>query len=87
MMTYRPSKPIIACTPSRRVYDQMALYWGVDPYQIEMLQSTDRMLEHVETLMYEQRDASDGDELIVVMGSPAGGVSETNLIKFHRLGA
>ena len=87
MMTYRPSKPIIACTPSRRVYDQMALYWGVDPYQIKMLQSTDRMLEHVETLMYEQRNASDGDELIVVMGSPAGGVSETNLIKFHRLGS
>ncbi len=87
MMTYRPSKPIIACTPSQQVYHQMAMYWGVEPYQIRMLQNTDRMLAHVEELMYDQRGAKDGDELIVVMGSPAGGGTETNLIKFHRLGA
>ncbi len=43
------------------------------------------MLEHIEDLMYEHRDAEDGDELIVVMGSPASQASETNLIKFHRL--
>ena len=85
MMTYRPTKPILACAPNERVYNQMALFWGVEPYQIRMLHSTDRMLEHVEQLMYEQRDAKTGDEIIVVMGSPAGGGTETNLIKFHRL--
>ena len=85
MMTYRPTKPIIACAPNERVYHQMAMYWGVDSYQIRMLHSTDRMLEHVEQLMYEQRGAKEGDEIIVVMGSPAGGGTETNLIKLHRL--
>ena len=86
MMTYRPGKTIIACTPSERVYHQMALFWGVRSYQIRMLHSTDRMLERVEKLMYKEREASEGDEIIVVMGSPAGGGTETNLIKFHRLG-
>ena len=85
LMTYRPKKVIIACTPNERVYHQMALFWGVEPYQLRLLQSTDRMLEHIEDLMYEHRDAEDGDELIVVMGSPASQASETNLIKFHRL--
>ncbi len=86
MMTYRPGKTIIACTPNERVYHQMALFWGVRAFQIRMLHSTDRMLERVEDLMYQEREASDGDEIIVVMGSPAGGHAETNLIKFHRLG-
>lgn len=85
LMTYRPDKPIIACTPDMRVYRQMALYWGVEPYKIRMLQNTDRMLQAVEKLMREDREANEGDEIIVLMGSPAGGATETNLIKFHRL--
>lgn len=83
--TYRPDKTIIACTPDDRVYRQMALYWGVEPYNIQLMHSTDKMLQAVEKLMREQRGAAPGDEVIVVMGSPAGGQSETNLIKFHRL--
>jgi pyruvate kinase len=85
MMTYRPKKPIIACTPYERIYQQMGLYWGVDPYIIELQDNTDLMLERVEKLMREERNARAGDEIIVVMGSPAGKGSETNLIKFHRL--
>ncbi len=87
MMTYRPGKPIIGCTPDERVYHQMALYWGVEPYRIQLLKNTDRMLEHVEEMMCEERGGKPGDEVIVVMGSPAGGKpTETNMIKFHRIG-
>ncbi|MFU8804825.1 MAG: pyruvate kinase [Bradymonadaceae bacterium] len=85
MMTYRPKKPIIACTPHERIYQQMVLYWGVEPYLIDIQGNTDYMLDQVETLMREQRNARTGDEIIVVMGSPAGKGLETNMIKFHRL--
>ena len=85
LMTYRPAKPIIACTPCARTARQMALYWGVEPYEIELLTDTDGMLREVEKLMRNERAAKPGDEVIVVMGSPAGGETETNLIKFHRL--
>ena len=85
IMTYRPSKPIIACTPSRRVRNQLALFWGVEPYLIEMMDNTNMMLERVEELMVEERGAESGDEVIVVMGSPTGEHTETNLIKFHRI--
>lgn len=35
MMTYRPTKRIIAGTPSRNVYQQMALFWGVEPLHVD----------------------------------------------------
>ncbi|QDG54505.1 pyruvate kinase [Persicimonas caeni] len=85
MMTYRPTKSIIACTPNPRVYQQLGMFWGVEAYEIEMLKNTDDILKRVEKLMIEERGAQSGDEIIVVMGTPAGAGSETNLIKFHRI--
>ncbi len=85
LTTYRPRQMIIACTPHERVYQQLALYWGVEPYKLEMFDNTDKMLECVEELMRTERNGKPGDEIVVVMGSPAGKESETNLIKFHRL--
>lgn len=85
LMTYRPERPIIACTPNRRVYNQLAMYWGVEPYEIEIVDNTDGALKRVEKLMLEERGAETGDEMIVVMGSPTSQKSETNLIKFHRM--
>ncbi len=85
MMTYRPTKAIVACTPNPRVYNQLGMFWGVEPYEIDMLKDTDSILHRVEKLMITERGAQSGDEIIVVMGSPAGAGSETNLIKFHRI--
>ena len=85
VMTYRPEKPIFACTPNRKVYHQMALYWGVSPSMIDNYQDTDGILDRVEELMRDRFGATTGDEIIVVMGSPPGEKSETNLIKFHRI--
>jgi pyruvate kinase len=83
LMTYRPSKPILACTPDRKVYHQMGLFWGVESFQMDIPETTETMLERVETFMREQREAASGDEIVLVMSSPVD--AETNLIKFHRL--
>jgi pyruvate kinase len=85
LMTYRPKKPIIACTPSLQVYNQMAAFWGVEPYQLEMLDSTAEVLARLERLMREERGARTGDEFIALTGYPIAEKSETNLIKFHRI--
>ena len=85
VMTYRPEKPIFACTPHEKVYHQMALFWGCEPHRIELFKDTQNILERVEKMMLDECDASSGDEVIVVMGSPPGKESETNLIKFHRI--
>jgi pyruvate kinase len=85
LMTYRPTKPIIACTPNERVYNQMAAFWGVEPYRLEMLDSTAEVLARMERLMREERGGKTGDEFIAVTGYPIAEKSETNLIKFHRI--
>jgi pyruvate kinase len=48
-----------------------------------MLENQDDILRKVEQLMKERFNLKSGDEIIVVMGYPAGHGSETNLIKFH----
>lgn len=83
MMTYRPTKTIVACTPNDRVFRQMALFWGCKPCRIEMLEKQDEILRRVEQLMRDRYQLKSGDEIIVVMGYPAGHGSETNMIKFH----
>ena len=85
IMTYRPTKPIIACSPSHRVCHQMAAFWGVEPYQLQTATQTDAILDQVVDLMKRERGARSGDEIIVVMGSPIMERAETNLIKFHRV--
>ncbi|MEC9398065.1 MAG: pyruvate kinase, partial [Myxococcota bacterium] len=78
MMTYRPKKRIIACTPSDRIYYQMAAFWGVEPYKMPMIDNTDELLVRVEEMMKTERQAKPGDEIIVVMGSPVQDRAETN---------
>ena len=63
----------------------MAAFWGVEPYQMPMIDNTDELLVRVEEMMKTERQAKPGDEIIVVMGSPAQNRAETNLIKFHRI--
>ena len=103
MMTYRPSKPIIAITPDERLKNQMAMYWGVSAHLVEfdddasdldvgglgeeMTHATEGLLEIVENLMRTEHGARDGDEIIFVMGFPLARAREANLMKFHRIGS
>lgn len=102
MMTYRPSKQIIACTPFPKVYQQMGLYWGVRPLLVEkwverglfrekqpgekIKYATEAVVEAIQELLVERGEVKEGDEIIMVMGSPIEEQSETNLMKFHRIG-
>ena len=97
MMTYRPNKPIIVCTPDKQVYNQLAAYWGVQAHlmsslemkkgQVEQIQSTESMIENLEKLMRKRYGAKTGDEIIIVFGFPMNSKTETNALKFHRIGS
>jgi len=83
VMSVRPTKDIIACTPNPLVLNRMALYWGTTPRFIPEVEGFHDVMEMVEHILTEDRKCKPGDEVIIVMGLPIG--SETNLIKFHRL--
>ncbi len=85
MMTYRPTKTIVACTPSEQIFHQLGAFWGVEPQRMDVMQTTEQVLEFIDKMMITERGAKPGDEVIVVMGSPVPDRVETNLIKFHRI--
>lgn len=94
LMSYRPTKPIFACTPDPKLAKQMALYWGVVPHHLNIeldgghdvaSYTTDRAIQMIETILRENHEIETGDEIIIVMGSPVRANAETNLVKFHRV--
>jgi pyruvate kinase len=45
--SYRPAVPILACTPDKKTYQQLALSWGIYPILTEEKENTDALFEHV----------------------------------------
>lgn len=86
IMSQRPSREVMAFTPSERTFHRMALYWGVKPVRSEVRYDTDELIEHVESVLRREHFARDGDQIIIVMGVPVGRGTPTNTIKFHSLG-
>ena len=69
MMTYRPSKPIIALTPDKRLMQQMAMYWGVHSHHVD-LETALQPLDDTDGLDHEMTQATAGilsiiDELMI----------------------
>ncbi len=83
---FRPRIPIVAVTPSRDVYNQLALAWGVEPLQVETTQDTDRMIEKSIRSVKEEGYVDDGDRVVVTAGVPFAVEGTTNLIKVDRVG-
>ncbi len=83
----RPRTPIIAYTPSERVYHQLSLWWGVWPHCIGLQGTIEDLIAVVD-----QRLRDDNlvrrDELVVIMGGfPVASQARTNFVKLHRLGS
>src|SRR5260370_33504564 len=53
--TDRPRTPILAYTPSARVYRQLALWWGVWPQRIDMQETTEEVIARVDQKLHEAK--------------------------------
>jgi pyruvate kinase len=82
----RPRRPILAYTPSERVYRQLALWWGIWPYRIEMQgSSTEALIEAVGQRLLEDHLVQAGEHIVIMGGLPAAGRTRTNFVKLHRV--
>ncbi len=81
----RPRRFILAYTPSERVYRQLALWWGVWPRHIEMLGSTEELIEVVSRKLCEERVVQDGEHVVIMGGLPIASRARTNFVKLHRV--
>ncbi len=82
---FRPSPPVIAPTPSEKVYYRLSLVWGVIPMIVEKTDSTDEMIDKAVTKAKELGYVESGDLVIITAGVPLGVPGTTNLIKVHEV--
>ena len=84
---FRPGCPILAPTVSESARYRLALSWGVIPFTIDELETTDDLFEISETLAKESGHAQDGDTIIISCGTPVGLSGTTNTMKVATVGS
>ena len=82
----RPEAPIIALTPSAEVQRRLALCWGVSSRLIRKVETTDEMIEEVESTLLGAGSVRPNDVLVIISGAPMWATGTTNLLKLHRVG-
>ena len=82
----RPRVPILAYTPSKYVYNQLALWWGVWPFQTSMLGTTEDLIAHVEQRLQNDKLVQHGEYVVIMGGMPIASQARTNFVKLHRVG-
>lgn len=83
---FRPSMPIIACTPSAETQRQLSLSWGVIPIMMGEERVTDILFDHAVNAARQSGQVKDGDLVVLTAGVPLAQSGTTNLIKVVRVG-
>ena len=81
----RPSKPVYAFSPSKTVYNQLSIVWGITPILIPAITDTKEIIEKGVQIIVKKRYAKKKDLVIIVTGL-ALKKGSTNLIKIHQVG-
>jgi pyruvate kinase len=82
----RPDVPILALTPFPEVQRRLGLYWGVVSRLIRKVETTDEMVDEIESTLLSDGTVRNNDVLVIISGAPMWVTGTTNLLKFHRVG-
>jgi pyruvate kinase len=83
---YRPTCPIIGCTPDEQVYRQLNLSWGVIPLMTKELNNTDELFDNAVGNAVKNGLLKNGDLVVITAGVPLGVSGTTNLMKVQIVG-
>lgn len=84
---YRPDALVVAFTPRREVYNQLAAYWGVVPVLVGVgtIGSAEEMVEYAARVVRERGYARAGQMMVVTLAMPFGSGAPTNTMQLHVL--
>jgi len=82
---FRPSVPIVACTPSERTARQLTLSWGVDTITLGEAASTDEIVWFAVQAVVQAGYATAGDVVVVLAGSPTEPEPATDTMRLVRI--
>jgi pyruvate kinase len=86
MSRLRSRIPLLVFTPSEEARRQLALSWGIEAILVPMVHHTDDMVRQVDAALIETGLGAEGDEVVIVAGSPPGTPGSTNAMRVHRVG-
>lgn len=82
----RPGLPIYAFTPSKKVFHQLAINWGIQPKLATDLDNFELMLENEIQSCIKMGFLKKGDLIVIVAGLPLGVRGRTNMIRIENIG-
>lgn len=82
----RPEMPIIAMTPNKKIFNQLAFYWGVIPFLCENAGSIEEAFAKGSRFALEKGYAGYGDLVVVTGGTPFGIAGTTNMMMVESIG-
>lgn len=83
---FRPEMPIIALTPHYKIYNQLALNWGIIPVDPISAKNTREAFVHVSCFALRMGIVRYGDLVIVSAGEPFGVSGTTNMLFVESIG-
>jgi pyruvate kinase len=86
MGRYRSRVPVLAFTPDPAVRSQLALSWGVETFLVPSVEHTDEMVMQVDRSLLAIGRVIQGQQVVIVAGSPPGIPGSTNALRLHRMG-
>jgi len=85
MARFRPSMPIIAVTPNKKTYHQLAFAWGTVPIHAKVKNVKEGM-QKASCYMLKHNIAQYGDLIVVTSGTPFGVTGTTNMMIVESIG-
>lgn len=82
----RPEMPIIALTQNKKIYHQLAFYWGVIPLYVEKCTNARDAFIITSEQALKMNLVDFGDVVVVTSGSPFGKKGSTNMMMVEHIG-
>jgi pyruvate kinase len=83
----RSSVPVLTFTPNQDVANRLSLVWGSQTFLVPKVNHTDGMFDQVDATVLEEGLCKQGDEVVVVAGTPPGVSGSTNTLRVHKVGS
>jgi pyruvate kinase len=83
---YRGRIQVLAFTPEAIVRSQLSLTWGMETFLTAQVEHTDEMVRQVDEALLEIGRVKQGDQVVIIAGSPPGIPGSTNALRIHRMG-
>ena len=82
----RPKIPVIAMTPSKKVYHQLSAYWGVTPLFCNEAHNIEEAYKRLSEYALQRKLVRHGDLVVITAGSPFGKAGTTNMMIVDSIG-